>query len=180
MLNKKMLVVVAAVACAGLAGCENTAQGVKEDAKENKAAAEQQAAETKAATADERAAIKDDAHDAGAAMKEGARDAGDALKDAGHEVGKAADKAGDAIAGAAHDAGHAAANMAGTRTAEIKTALMADKSVDASHIDVDSDGDTKTVTLKGTVPSAAQKASAERIARAKANGYKVRNTLTVR
>lgn len=175
--KKKMLVVVAAAACAGLAGCENTAQGVKEDAKENKAAAEQQAAETKAATADERAAIKDDAHDAGAAIKEGASDVGGALKDAGHEVGKAANKAGDAIAGGAKDAGNAVAG--GSQTLDIKTALMADKAVDASHIDVDTDGATKTVTLKGRVPSAAQKAAAERIARAHANGYKVRNTLTV-
>jgi BON domain len=35
------------------------------------------------------------------------------------------------------------------------------------------------VTLKGHVPTAAQKASAERIARAKAEGYKVKNALVV-
>ena len=177
MLNRKMLAVAVAAACVAAAGCENTAQGVKEDARENKAAAEQQAAETKAATADERAAVKEDAHDAGAAMKEGAHNVGDAMKDAGHEVGKAANKAGDAIAGGAKDAGNAVAG--GSQTLDIKTALMADKAVDASHIDVDTDGATKTVTLKGRVPSAAQKAAAERIARAHANGYKVRNTLTV-
>jgi predicted small secreted protein len=183
MLNKKMLAVVAAAACAGLAGCENTAQGVKQDAKENSAAAQQQAADTKAATADERAEAKDDAKDAGAAIKEGANDVGGALKDAGQAVGHAADKAGHAIAGAAKDAGNAAsnaaANTAGTRTAEIKSALMADKTVDASRIDVDSDGDTKTVTLKGSVKTAGQKATAGRIAKSKADGYAVRNNLTV-
>jgi osmotically-inducible protein OsmY len=177
MLDKKILALIAAAACVSLAACENTAKGVKEDAKENTAAAQDQAAETKAATADERAAVKDDAHDAGVAMKEGADSVGGALKDAGHEVGKAANKAGDAIAGAAHDTGKAAAG--GSQTLDIKTALMADSAVDASHIDVDTDGATKTVTLKGRVPSAAQKAAAERIARAHANGYKVRNTLTV-
>ena len=177
MLDKKILAVVAAAACVSLAACENTAKGVKEDAKQDTAAAQQQAAETKAATADERAAVKEDAHDAGAAMKEGAHNVGDAMKDAGHEVGKAANKAGDAIAGGAKDVGNAVAG--GSQTLDIKTALMADKAVDASHIDVVTDGATKTVTLKGRVPSAAQKAAAERIARAHANGYKVRNTLTV-
>ena len=56
---------------------------------------------------------------------------------------------------------------------------MLDKSIDASHIDVDTDADTRTVTLKGTVPTAAQKAAAEDLAREKAEGYKVRNLLTV-
>jgi osmotically-inducible protein OsmY len=32
---------------------------------------------------------------------------------------------------------------------------MADQSIDASHIDVDTDANTKTVTLSGTVPTAA-------------------------
>jgi two-component system response regulator HydG len=60
-----------------------------------------------------------------------------------------------------------------------KTALMADAAIDASTIDVDTDENTKTVTLKGSVPNAAQKASAERIAKDKAEGYRVRNLLVV-
>jgi osmotically-inducible protein OsmY len=51
--------------------------------------------------------------------------------------------------------------------------------VDASHINVDTDHVTKTVTLKGRVPSAAQKFFAEVIAKEKAPGYMVRNTLVV-
>jgi len=35
------------------------------------------------------------------------------------------------------------------------------------------------VTLKGTVPTATQRAAAEKVARKKAEGYKVRNLLTV-
>ena len=163
---KKTLAIVAVAACAGLAGCDNTAQGVKEDAKENQAKVEQQAAEAKADTADERAKAKEAGHDMGAAMKE-----------AGHDVGAAAEKAGDAVAGAAKDVG--AAVHASKQTLDVKTALMADSTVDASHIDVDTDDATKTVVLKGTVPTAAQKATAERIARAKASGYKVKNTLTI-
>ena len=58
--------------------------------------------------------------------------------------------------------------------------LMADKAVDSSNIDVDTDADTKTVMLKGTVPTAAQKTTAERIAKAKVSkGYSVHNMLTV-
>ena len=158
MLYKKMLAVLAAAACAGLAGCDNTAQGVKEDARENRAKLEREAAEAKADTADERAEIK----------QEG-REAGGAIEEAGRDVGNAAEKAGDAVAGAARDAG--AAVHAGKQTLDVKTALMADASVDASKIDVDTDENTKTVTLKGSVPSAAQKATAERIAKDKAEGY---------
>ena len=65
------------------------------------------------------------------------------------------------------------------QTFDVKAALTADTSIDASHIDVDTNGDTRTVTLKGTVPTAAQKAGAERIAREKAEGYTVVNQLTV-
>jgi predicted small secreted protein len=166
MLYKKMLAVLAAAACAGLVGCDNTAQGVKEDAKENEAKAREEAAEAKADTADERAEIKEEGREAGAAIKE-----------AGRDVGNAAEKAGDKVAGAAKDVGAGA--HAAKQTLDVKTALMADSSVDASHIDVDTDEGTKTVTLKGRVPTAAQKATAERIARDKAEGYKVRNNLVV-
>lgn len=155
MLYKKMLAVLAAAACAGLAGCDNTAQGVKEDARENEAKA------------------REESRDAAAASRE----AGAAIKEAGRDVGNAAEKAGDAVAGAAKDAG--AAMHAAKQTLDVKTALMADTAIDASRIDVDTDEKTKTVTLKGSVPNAAQKASAERIAKAKAEGYKVRNMLVV-
>lgn len=166
MLYKKMLAVLAAAACAGLAGCDNTAQGVKQDARENEAKAQQEAAEAKAETADERAEIKEEGREAGAAIKE-----------AGRDVGNAAERAGEKVAGAVKDAAPAA--HAAKQTLDVKTALMADSSIDASRIDVDTDEATKTVTLKGTVPNAAQKASAERIAKAKAEGYKIRNSLTV-
>jgi predicted small secreted protein len=155
MLNKKMLAVLAAVACAGLAGCDNTAQGVKEDARENEATAREESEEAAAA----------------------GREAGGELKEAGRELGDAAEKAGDKVAEAAKDAGAVA--HAAKQTLDVKTALMADRAIDASRIDVDTDDKTKTVTLKGSVPNAAQKASAERIARDKAEGYKIRNMLTV-
>jgi predicted small secreted protein len=158
-LYKKMLAVAVVAACAGLSGCENTARGLKQDAKENKAAAEKAGGDTKAATADERAAAKQDGREAGAA------------------VGNAAERAGDAVAGAVKDAG--ASIHAGKQTLDVKTALQADTTIDASRIDVDTDESTKTVTLKGSVATAAQKATAGRIAKDKAEGYTVKNLLTV-
>jgi hyperosmotically inducible protein len=102
--------------------------------------------------------------------KEETKEAAGAVADSAE---RAADKAGDA-AGEAGDAIHGA-----KQTFDVKAALTADTSIDASHIDVDTNGDTRTVTLKGTVPTAAQKAEAERIARDKAEGYTVVNQLTV-
>lgn len=62
---------------------------------------------------------------------------------------------------------------------DVKTALMADKAIDASKIDVDGDAAAKTVTLNGSVPSGAQKLAAGKLAREKAEGYTVRNNLTI-
>jgi len=72
-----------------------------------------------------------------------------------------------------------AAVGAALETAEIKTALLADKSIDASAINVDTYSDTKTVVLRGSVPTQAQREAVERIAAAKAPGYRVDNKLAV-
>ena len=69
---------------------------------------------------------------------------------------------------------------AATETFDVKAALVAEKAVDASDINVDTMAETKTVVLKGTVPTADQKQLAERIAIREAVGYKVDNQLTVR
>ncbi len=103
---------------------------------------------------------------AGHATAEAGRDAGEAIKDATARVG-------DAVL----DGGRAA--DAAVETLDVKAALAADARVDASNINVDSDHVSKTVTLKGHVPTAGQKATAEEIAVAKAVGYRVRNELTV-
>lgn len=68
---------------------------------------------------------------------------------------------------------------AATNTVDVKSALIADGRVDASNINVDTSSSTKTVVLKGSVPTAQQKATAEAIARDKAEGYTVNNQLTV-
>ena len=164
------LIAVVAAACLGAAGCENTAAGLKKDAQENTAEVKQETAEAKAETADERAEAKQEG-------KEAANDVGAAAREAGSEIKEAASKAGNAVVGAAEKA--APAVNAAKQTLDVKTALLADAAIDASKIDVDTDEATKTVTLKGTVPNANQKAAVERIARAKAGGYSINNQLTV-
>ena len=69
---------------------------------------------------------------------------------------------------------------AATETVDVKTALTMDKTVDASGINVDTDGATKVVTLKGTVASAEQRERAEAIAAREATGYRIDNQLTVK
>jgi osmotically-inducible protein OsmY len=68
---------------------------------------------------------------------------------------------------------------AGVETMDVKSALMADGRVDASNVNVDTIADTKTVVLKGSVPTAEQRATAEAIARDQAKGYRIDNQLTV-
>jgi osmotically-inducible protein OsmY len=93
-------------------------------------------------------------------------EARDAVKDAGRAVG-------DAVL----DGGRAA--DAAVETMDVKTALIADSRIDTGGINVDTDHVTKTVTLKGHVPNAAQRTFAEQIAVKKAVGYRVENKLTI-
>ena len=65
-------------------------------------------------------------------------------------------------------------------TATIKTALAADDVVDADEVNVDTNGETKVVTLKGTVRTTAQRECAEAIAKREAEGYRIDNQLVVR
>ena len=64
-------------------------------------------------------------------------------------------------------------------TVDVKTAIIADKTIDSGAIDVDTYQDKKVVVLRGTVPTEAQKAKAEQIARDNAKGYTVENRLVV-
>jgi len=89
----------------------------------------------------------------------------------------AADKAEDKAAPAAREAGNATA--AAIETIDVKSALMADRTVDASHINVDTFHETKTVVLKGSVKSATQRDEAARIAATEAPAYRVDNQLRV-
>ncbi len=64
-------------------------------------------------------------------------------------------------------------------TMDVKSALIADGRVDATSINVDTSASTRTVLLKGSVPTDEQRRIAEAIAREQAKGYTIDNRLTV-
>ena len=72
-----------------------------------------------------------------------------------------------------------AKTKAAVETLDVKTAIIADKTIDAGAINVDTFADTKTVVLRGSVPTEEQKARAEQIAREHAPNYKIDNKLAV-
>jgi osmotically-inducible protein OsmY len=67
----------------------------------------------------------------------------------------------------------------GLQTLDVKSAIIADKSIDSGAIDVDTYQEKKLVVLRGSVPTEAQKQKAEQIARDNAKGYTVENRLVV-
>jgi predicted small secreted protein len=87
---------------------------------------------------------------------------------------------GNTMRGIETDAENAAEKTAaGVETMDVKAALIADGRVDAGNINVDTIASTKTVVLKGSVPTAEQRTMAEAIARDQAKGYTITNNLTV-
>jgi osmotically-inducible protein OsmY len=67
----------------------------------------------------------------------------------------------------------------GLETVDVKTAIIADKSIDSGAIDVDTYQEKKLVVLRGSVPTEVQKQKAEQIARENAKGYTIENRLVV-
>jgi len=75
---------------------------------------------------------------------------------------------------------NASAVRGGIETVDVKAAIIADKTIDSGAIDVDTNQDTKTVVLRGVVPTQAQKDKAGEIAQKNATGYKIDNQLVVK
>ena len=73
----------------------------------------------------------------------------------------------------------ASAVRGAAETVDVKTAIIADKTIDSGAIDVDTYQDKKLVVLRGSVPTEAQKQRAEQIAKDNAKGYTVENRLVV-
>ena len=120
----------------------------------------QDAQQAEADTRDERAEATAKAREVGGDVAHAARRAADAAAEAGEELAERASAASEGV--------------------DVKASLMADPSVDATRIDVDTDYRTRTVTLKGYVPSETERDMAGVIAKARAEGYTVVNNLTVR
>ena len=178
-----MLAFIAALALAATGvACDNTREGAREDSAEA-----QRDAEQKARQATEGA--RDATQDAQERARQGTRDANEAAREAGREGAEGAREAGREVGGTAREAGREAQGAAGRtgaaigaagETIDVKAALMADETVDATNINVDTFADRKTVVLRGSVPTQAQKDAAGKIASREAEGYKVDNQLTVR
>ena len=162
MIQRYSIACALAVASAALLACTDTTR------------AQGGSAETSASPSPKSGDVVDktrvEADKAGEKIKEGAEKTGEVVKDAAKDVKREAKPAAKEV-GEVVDATK--------QHLDVKAALLADKAVDASHIDIDVNKDTKVLVLRGTVPTAAQKAAAERIARDKADGFAVRNELTV-
>ena len=107
-----------------------------------------------------------------------------ATAEAKDKADAAAEKAAAEGKEAAADTKEAARDATGAvkaaiETIDVKSALMADRTVDASHINVDTFHETKTVVLKGSVKTATQRDEAARIAAAEAPGYRIDNQLKI-
>lgn len=112
---------------------------------------------------------------------EKAADAADKAEDKADAAGEKAAAEGREAAAESREAAREAGNAvsAAVETIDVKSALMADRTVDASHINVDTFHETKTVVLKGSVKTATQRDEAARIAAAEAPGYRVDNQLRI-
>jgi osmotically-inducible protein OsmY len=109
--------------------------------------------------------------------RENADKAAAAADEAEGKARPAAEEAAAETREAAREVGGAA--KAAVETIDVKSALMADRTVDASHIDVDTFHETKTIVLKGSVKTATQRDEAARIAAAEAPSYRIDNQLRV-
>jgi osmotically-inducible protein OsmY len=75
--------------------------------------------------------------------------------------------------------GTASAVRGAVETVDVKTAILADKTIDAGAIDVDTYQDKKLVVLRGSVPTEEQKRKAGMIAQDNAKSYRIDNQLAV-
>jgi osmotically-inducible protein OsmY len=67
----------------------------------------------------------------------------------------------------------------GLETMDVKSAIIADTTIDSGAINVDTFADKKLIVIRGSVPTEAQKAKATEIAHKNAEGYKIDNQLAV-
>src|SRR5215217_4147552 len=74
---------------------------------------------------------------------------------------------------------NASAVRGAAETLDVKTAIIADKTIDSGAIDVDTYQDKKVVVIRGSVPTQAQKDKAGMIAKDNAKGYTIDNQLAV-
>jgi hypothetical protein len=128
----------------------------------------------------------------GSATEKSAQGTAEAMDKAGDKIAEgtkeAARMTGEAVGGAVKSAEQGAEQVgaAATITPKVKGALVADKAVDASTLNVSVDEKTKTVLIEGTQPSQAKKEQTTAIAQRALNdmgsdaaGWTVKNTVKI-
>ena len=163
----------------GLFGCNNTAEGAKQDAA-------QDGQKVASAANDAADATKMAADKAAQATKDAAVTAADATKNAVHDTAvataDATNKAVDATKNAAHDAGQTV-TAATEVTPKVKLAIVADKDLNDSHNKINVNTADGTVHITGNVANNAMKKKATMIAEKTLKDMnatdKVSNELTV-
>lgn len=147
------LAALAAIMTLGVAGCKSTAEGVAEDTKNNTEA------------------VGKAAEKAGDTIEAGAKEVGHEIKDEAQDAQKAINNATEPVREGVNNA---------DITFNVQTALSNASDLKDANIDVDTDSDAKTITLKGTVASEDAKKKATTLAQAAApKDFKVTNNLTV-
>jgi osmotically-inducible protein OsmY len=122
--------------------------------------------------------LKQDAQQAEEQTRDERAEAQRKARELGNDAARAASRAGEAAGEAGEEVAERA--RAAWETVDVKGALMADSSVDATRIDVSTNYKTKTVTLSGYVPTETERNMAEVVAKARAEGYTVVNNLQVK
>jgi len=157
--TKTLVLAAGFLAAFSVAGCQKTAEGVASDTERN---TEKVAAETREAGRE----VAEETREAGQEVKEEAREAGQA-------VGQATENAQEATQDAL---------KVPVWTAKVKSALIADPKISAYNLNVDTDAETNSVRIRGTVPSQAEKDRITQVAK-KALGpgvnAKIDNQVTV-
>ena len=188
--NKTLLSIAAASAALfAVAGCtpearqdvgqagDNLNQAAEKSAKGTAEAVDNAAEKTADATKEAGAAVVDASKDAAQATEKAAVQTGAAVVDATKDAASATEKAA-VRTGVAISKGTAAVAM----TPQVKAAILANKNVNIDKLNVDTMGDTKTITLMGVAPTAEQKSMAEADAKKALSDnpdYKLVNKITV-
>jgi osmotically-inducible protein OsmY len=174
--------------------CQNTWRGLRQDTVENVALVQQKAQEKDLGGTAQ--AVADEAREVASAAREGIQDAVDRVRgtdeapaanapapqgEKDRSARREAEEAAGKVGAFAREAGSEIASEARGATVhlDVKQALFREKALDSSNINVDVDDETRTVVLKGSVPTAPQRALAERVAQAHRRGFAVRNELRV-
>ncbi len=157
--NRALLILVAGVAMAFAPACRHAAAGAAEQPAKGAEAGPQASG---AGTSDDDQTIHRIAEEA---------------RVVGRKVAKGTTYVGGKVVEGARDLSRDMREEA--KDVSVKSALGRDPALDARHIEVDAHADTKTLVLRGTVPTDSQKEAAGRIAAEKAKGYRVRNLLMV-